>query len=1034
MDSGLFQIYLCRIARFYDRLETMLFAETRQFETEVLVSELALSATESPKGIYRPLCEMQQWGKMWQSGYFRLKGEIPPEWKGREIWFHLEMGGEILLYDANYKPLDALTDCSIQVLNFKKSYYPAFLAATPGKLNYYTEVSVNGYNTTVDRDMGVCRHLKYGIFRREVWNLMNDFRTIQSLLEIHQKPPYVIPGGYHWDSHAVKGPVNRRAARLCMVLNQAIDVFAEKPENAVLAREVLRPELERSAQSDELSTTAVGHAHLDIGYLWHLAETRRKACRTFVGQLANIKRYPNYVFGASQAQLYEFVRERMPEVYEEVKGAVESGNWELQGGMWVEADCNLPSGESLLRQFLHGKNFWRDEFGIEVRNHWLPDSFGYPAALPQIMKLADCRYFMAQKLSWNEFNRFPHHTFRWLGHDGSEVLCHFLAEDNYNAYLDPAALHFAEDNYQENHLCDEFLTIFGAGDGGGGPKMEHIELGIRDANLQDTPRLSFGRACDFFDRIELKADEYPQWEGELYFELHRGTLINQGRIKRWNRYLEQKLAAVETLLASADIEVWPARELDNIWKRFLQYQFHDIVTGASLREVHEEVLEDYVQIDKQLTRLIEDVVVVGRKTERETLTFLQTQNHAYSRLLQLPESWINHQVLDEIGAPVALQRDSAGLAAAVPLGALSRRTLTRGDAFPTPAAVMGTELKLENDLILCEFKDDGTLTRFYDKSRKREMIAPKGGNRLLLYVDMPRIFEGWEVEITDRDVTPEPARAERAPEVEIGELRSLIRFHLMIGKSKIEQTVILERGTTRLDFETRVDWREHQRRLRTEFALTTRGRSAYCGIQHGYLRRTVHTNTSWDLARFEFCAHQYVDLSDDAGGVALLDNGRYGHSVSPGSLELSLLRSSRDPDVNADNGEHVFTYAIYSHGDEFCHSNAIVEAAALNRPPLMVLNTTALPEFPFEFEGDGVFIEAFKRAEKSSDRILRLGEVKGRHAVARLRAKASKIFFCDALEWQTGDMASTTTDGWVKIEFHPFEVKTIRLREASNDF
>ncbi|NCC95073.1 MAG: alpha-mannosidase, partial [Opitutae bacterium] len=348
-------------------------------------------------------------------------------------------------------------------------YYPAYSAATPGPVVFHTEVSANGYNTTDDRDMGVCRYLRYGLFRREVWNLMNDFRAVQSLLEIHQKPPYVIPGGYHWNYKSVDGPADRRAARLCMVLNRAIDVFAENPENAAAAREVLRPELERPAQGDELSTTAVGHAHLDIGFRWRLAETRRKACRTFVGQLANIRRYPGYVFGASQAQLYEFVRERMPAVYEEVRHAVKAGSWELQGGMWCEADCNLPSGESLLRQFIHGKNFWRDEFGVEVRNLWLPDSFGYPAALPQIMKLAGCRYFMAQKLSWNEFNRFPHHTFRWLGHDDSEVICHFLAEDNYNAYLDPAALHFAEDNYQENHLCDEFLTIFGAGDGGGGP-------------------------------------------------------------------------------------------------------------------------------------------------------------------------------------------------------------------------------------------------------------------------------------------------------------------------------------------------------------------------------------------------------------------------------------------------------------------------------------------------------------------------------------------------------------------------------------
>ena len=320
------------------------------------------------------------------------------------------------------------------------------------------------------------------------------------------------------------------------------------------------------------------------------------------------------------------------------------------------------------------------------------------------------------------------------------------------------------------------------------------------------------------------------------------------------------------------------------------------------------------------------------------------------------------------------------------------------------------------------------LTRLFDKRLKRDMISPDGGNRLRLYVDMPRIFAGWEVEITDGDIAPQEARAERDPEAEIGKLRSLIRFHLIVGGSRIEQTVILERDSSRLDFETRVDWRERHRRLCTEFSLTTRSRDAHCGIQHGFLRRPVHTNTSWEQAHFEFSAHQYADLSDDAGGLALLDNGRYGHRVLPGTLALSLLRSENSPDSEADNGEHEFVYSIYSHPDDFRHSATIEEAAALNSPFLAVADAAALPELPFELESSDVFVEAFKRAERSTDRILRLREIRGRHTTARLRMRSGALYCCDALEYRTGDTVPTDAAGRATLEFHPFEVMTLRIR------
>ncbi len=1024
MNPSLFQIYLCRAARFPQMLERLLFSEIRNFDAKVLSASKPLSATESPQGEYRPICEKEQWGKLWDSGYFQLRGEIPPEWCGKPVWMRMRLGGEILLYDSSYKPVGHLTDSSIQVQQFKKDLYPIAEAAEPGKFIFYAEVGANGFNATAEIPPGICQELQYGVFRKDIWDLLNDFRTVLSLLEIHQKPPYPIPGGYHWERSAATGPADRRAAQLCMVLNDAVSAFGLQHDCAA-ARKILAPELKRRAQSSVLSTTAVGHAHLDIGYLWKMHETQRKACRTFIGQLFNIRTYPGYVFGMSQPQVYEYVRERMPQVYEDVKKAVRAGSWELQGGMWVETDCVLPAGESLIRQFIHGKNFWREEFGEDVKNVWLPDAFGFAASLPQIMQQCGCRYFTSQKISWNEFNRFPFHSFRWRGFGGAEVLTHFIPEDNYNAFLEPAALHFAEDNFQENHLHGEFLTLFGAGDGGGGPKMEHIESGIRDADLEDVPHLSFGRACDFFERMESVASRLPVHEGEIYFELHRGTLTNQGRIKRFHRLMEQRLAAIEILLASAPAEAWPHDVLDRLWKEALLFEFHDIVTGTSILEVHEEVLDRYRAMEETLAELQKDFAGQCRR-DAGSLTVFQTLNAPGKRLLRLPEAWAGFRIVTADGTEVPAMRDSGGVFAALRLQPLQALTLHRCEAKDIPQSKRETagELVLENECIRCEFAPDGTLNSLFDKRLKCEMLKPEGGNLLRLYVDAPRIYEGAEVELTDLDVPPESPVVLGAPEIERGALRSMLHFHLKIGNSLIEQTAVLENGSSCIDFETKVEWAEFRRRLRVEFSVENDAEEAVCETSHGFLRRPLHCNTAYEMARYEFPAQRYVDISDDRGGVALLNNGRYGYSATRGRLALSLLRAPEVEDTSHDNGTHIFTYSLYSHTGDFDASQVIGEAEALNREPLLLEGVAEIPALPFTLSGDGVRLEAFKRAERSDDLIVRLVEKFGKHVTISLGVPGMEMRVCDPLEWELGEV----TDG--TLAFRPFEVKTLRLKKA----
>ena len=1028
MNASLYNIYLARAQRFPEQLESMLFEETRAFSTEVLCSPLPLPVeSQPPAGEYRPLRENENWGKLWDSGYFRLSGEIPEKWHGKDIWVDLEMGGEILLFDQNFTPLTSLTNSSTQILNFRKTLFPM---ETDVRLELFAEVAANGFADTADCEVGICRKLRYGLFRKNLWAFLIDFRTVLSLLAIHEKPPYPAVGGFHWHPEEVKAPSDFRAARLCRALNRAIDVFAENPDNTDRARAELAEILTAPASRHELSTVAVGHGHLDIGYLWPIRETKRKACRTFAGQLANIKQYPSYVFGASQPQLYQYVKESMPELYEQVKAAVRSGNWELQGGMWVESDCNAPAGESLIRQFLHGKNFFRDEFAVNVTTVWLPDIFGCTAAMPQIMKLAGCDYFMSQKISWSEFNRFPHHSFCWRGIGSAEVIAHFPAEDGYNSFLDPENLRFAENNFQENAFLDEFLTVFGVGDGGGGPKFEHIEAGLRAADLEDVPRLRFGTAESFFRRLSEHRSELPVWDGELYLEFHRGTYTNQGRIKRANRQLEQHFAAVEILLASMPAGQWPRAELDALWKTFLANQFHDIVPGSSLHEVHAETLADMADIAARLDSLVTTEFPAQDGTE--CLTLVNTLSTPYRRLLRLPEAWRNHEVLDRSGLPVPVQCDADGVWCASELPPLSSAVLRCGRQFASPAAEEKAELVLENRFVRAEFLENGTLKSLFDKVRKAEVLTAEGGNLLRLYSDKARIFPGWEVEATYRDISPQTASATEDAEVLHGLLRSRIRFHLRIGNSTVTQTAVLEWNSAGIDFETEVCFQEKEKLLRAEFPTTVLAREACCDIAHGFLRRPTHRNSSWEEAMFEFPIQRYVDLNDGKHGAALLNDGRYGASAHEGLLGLSLLRAPVGPDVERDAGTHVFTYRFLPHaGGEGELPPVQEEAAALNRAPLSLSgDVPALSALPFQLTGDGIEVEAFKRAEKSSDWILRLHEAHGNYAEAALRIKGGvSCFACDLLEWEEGEKLVPLEEDVIRLEFKPFEVRTFRLKE-----
>ena len=814
-----------------------------------------------------------------------------------------------------------------------------------------------------------------------------------------------------------------RTRRIVAALARAVDVYAEDPANSRAARAELAPELARRADASALHTTAVGHAHIDTGWLWPVRETVRKCARTYASQLDLIARYPDYVFGASAPQHFAFLKEHYPELYARVKAAVKAGRIEPQGGMWVEADTNLASGESLIRQFLHGKNFFRDEFGVEVKNLWIPDVFGYSGALPQIVRKCRCNFFLTQKLSWNKYNTFPHNTFRWVGIDGSEVVTHFPPENTYNSKLLPDTLIPAGERYVENDFLTDAMSLFGVGDGGGGPKEESIEFGLRQRDLEGSPRVSFGTAEAFFERVLAQRDRLASWHGELYFEMHRGTYTTQALVKKMNRKNEFALTSVEMLWSVLPAAEYPAAELDALWKKLLLNQFHDILPGSSIKLVYDRTHREHAEIFAACERLMRQAAEKLFAPAEDALTVVNLLSSPVRRSFALPEGWLAAERADG-GAIVSA--DGYAMTEIPPFSAVVLRKKA-GEAAPVEFGAPAPAV-LENDLVRYEFDANGALISVLDRETGRSLLVPGGtGNEFTLYADMPNEYDAWDVDEFYRDRPVVKAHATASARFDTP-VRQTLLLKLAIGDSFIEQTVSLDAGSRMLRFDTKVDWREEHRMLRVAFETAlTEVNDANFDIQYGFLARPAHVNTSWDAARFESCAHRYADLSDADGGVALLNDCKYGYFVRDGVLDLALLRSARYPDHTADMGEHFFTYAFLPHAGTLIGSEVMDRAAELNRPPLVFAGLAGAFALPFKLAGDGVLCEVVKKAEKSPDLIVRLVEKNGRRAHAALEfAKPATVAPCDMLEWE--DLAPAETGTRFEFDFTPFEIKTLRVK------
>ena len=829
------------------------------------------------------------------------------------------------------------------------------------------------------------------------------------------------------------------AFRLVDFTNKKSEAYYESLQTAL---DYLRDRLKGQGKPG-VNVTMLGHTHIDVAWLWRLRHTREKTARSFSTVNRLMEKYPEYIFIQTQPQLYDYLKEDYPDIYEHIKRRVAEGRWEPSGAMWVECDCNLASGESIIRQILVGKNFFKKEFDYESEFLWLPDVFGYSWALPQILKKSGVNTFMTTKISWNDTNRLPYDTFIWRGMDGSEVTTHFVTTTElndvtytYNGESRPYAIKGVWDNYRNKDLNRDLLISYGFGDGGGGPTREMIKY-IEAAKLMPgIPNVETGRATEYFRKLNetIKENPYngylPIWDGELYLEFHRGTYTSQGYNKKMNRFMEYKLREEEMLSVFAEKlfdKPYNREEFLKAWKIVLCEQFHDILPGSSIHEVYEDSHEEY----ERALKYIENATKASKAsfvTEKENVfTLFNQANWERDSIVKIPAGAETYEYTDSEGNTLPSHRcGEKDLVYVKGLKPLAFTTITRTAKVENVAEEF-EENTVETPYYIVSWDGKGRLVRLYDKSADREVI-PEGkfANVFQIFEDKPRCFDAWELESTI-DLKKEEIPCDGNIIKTKNELGYFIHFTYNYNNSKIMQTLCLYNNKRRIDFKTVVDWKESQKILKTAFSVDIRGVFARYDVQEGNIVRPITRNTSWEAAKFEVVAHKWADLSETGYGVALLNDCKYGYDIKEDTMRLSLLKSATDPDYSADYGTHEFTYSLYPHKEEWYNSGLEEEAFDLNSLVVVLDGASALGnESLISFDAKNIVLDAFKKAENEEAYVLRFHEYTGRRGKINLKTGLNFDSWCesDLMENPLGEWKQTA----IEVEVKPYEIKTIMLK------
>ncbi len=952
------------------------------------------------------------WGGLFDCAWFNFTGTIPESCVRQSVVLLLDVNGEMLVVDDQGNPLRGLTNAASEydysLGRPGKRVFPLTASAGGGEaVSVWADAGANDLFGRLQEN-GTIKEAAIAVRNETVRSLYYDFEVLYDFMK-------VLP------VESVRyQQIFRALDDVCWTL-----AVGPSPEAITQARARLKPLLEKQGGDPSLNITAIGHAHMDLGWLWPIRETKRKGARTFATALANMDRYPDYIFGASQPQLFQWVKDSYPALYEKVKQKVKEGRFEVQGAMWVEADTNVSGGEALVRQILLGKRFFKQEFGVDVRHLWLPDVFGYSGALPQILKKAGVDYFMTQKMSWSKVNHFPHHSFHWVGIDGTEVLTHMLAEETYNSPALPRSVDKIEKNYAEKGVSDQALLLFGIGDGGGGPGEEHIERLGRIRNLVGLSPVKPGLAAEFFETWKKDAGRFPTWVGELYLERHAGTLTTEAKNKWYNRRMEQSLRELEWTAALAG-EDYPAARLEQIWREVLLYQFHDILPGSSIKRVYDESLARYADLLAEVEAAIS--LYEGRLAAQVDISGMASPVVIFNSCSWKRTEWIHHNgAWKHVEAP--------------PSGYLTV-DFTSSETLPVLVARAD---RLENDQLRVQFAADGSVSSIYDKTARREALAEgRPGNRLGVYRDDG---DAWDFLFDYASQKPAFMALATSEAYLKGPCAILVQtYHY--GHSILIQKISLTAGSRRLEFDNRLTWREKATMLRTSFPIAVHAEDASYEIQFGHIHRPTHRNTTWDLAKDEVAAHKWVDLSQHDYGVALLNDSKYGHKIKDNVIDLDLLRSApypgprlvEDKDVPVgephtgytDQSDHGFRYAIYPHPGDAVAGGVTQAGYEFNLPLRLAEVKSGSGQRPVSnsylmVSTSNVIVEAVKKAEDGDELIVRLYESghSNANAVIHFGFPVVKVEETNLIEESLNELPLNNNE--TALLFRPFEIKTIKV-------
>ena len=997
------------------------------FEGFTTMEQLAPKA--AAKGDFLPIPEGFEWGRTWEYMWVRARVVIPEECAGQMVVMNLHLGGEATLFvnskafgtrradwvtvPHHYMVDNILTESAVPGEVFELlfevyagHYYPGRDGCATGPVlpGSYQDPKQEGRRTA----MG---HNSFGVWQEDAYQLWLDVSTLQFLME-------ELPD------------TSLRAAKIADGIEAYTRIVDfEQPRTGRLAdyrraREALKPLLASANGATMPRMSAVGNSHLDLAWLWPMQETERKTARTFAQQLRLLDKYPEYRYIQSQPAAYEMCRERYPELFERICEAVKKGQWIADGAMYVEPDTNMPSGEALIRQLLHGKRYYKDVFGLESRVLWLPDTFGYTAALPQLLRKCHVDYLVTQKIFWsyNDADRFPYHYFHWVGMDGSRVTS-FLPT-SYTYRTDPNEFCSIWKNRVQARDLDEFLVPFGYGDGGGGPCRDHIEYALRSRDLEGIPRVSMESPVDFFDRLASKGGPRNSWTGELYFSAHRGTFTSQADVKRNNRRSECALHDMELWGAAAMCRggSYPLQDADRLWKQQLLLQFHDILPGSSIARVYQEANAAHEALQGEAHAYADgfrrQLVQPGKG-----LTLFNSLGFDRTEVIDLPEEFAQGaQTLE--GMPIPVE----GGRALVTIPAAGWVSIVPGEKQAAPmatAALTGGGAVLENGCVRVEIDRQGRIVSYRTADGRELAAAPM--NELHLYKDVPRLFDAWDIDsnYVEQEI-PLTGEAELCVECTEG-LTAAVRIRRKIGNSDFEQVIRLNAHENTVRFDTTVDWHELHRLLKVSFPTTVFAENALHEMQFGYVERPTHRSHRYDQDRYEVCNHRYTALTDQGHGCAVLNDCKYGVSTEGGAISLTLLRASAAPEMQADNGLHRFTYAFESWEGAFRDAPVVRDGLRLNYP-VDATAGTAPAQSLFSVDAGNVILDTVKPAEDGSgDLILRLYESKKCDTrftlTTALPVKSAAL--CDMLEQPEADIEPCSS---MQLHAGPFEIVTLRLK------